>query len=68
MRAGGVGYAGCDVPQSYCIRFMPRNTAGRRDIAAEIALRHLNFSKADILTTFPANLHRSCPTYQGTVI
>jgi len=24
------------VPQSYWIRFMPRNTAGRKDIAADI--------------------------------
>ena len=54
------------VPQSYWIRFMPRNTAGRKDIAADIARTHPHFNEADILTTFPANLHRSCPT--GTVI
>lgn len=37
-------------PQSCSIRFVPRHVAGREDIAADIALRHPNFSKSDILT------------------
>ena len=37
-------------PQSYWIRFVPRNSAGIEEIAADIALRHPNFSQADILT------------------
>ena len=37
-------------PHSYRIRFVPRNFAGREDIAADIALRHPNFSKNDILS------------------
>lgn len=37
-------------PPSYRIRFVPIRSAGREDIAADIALRHPNFSKADILT------------------
>jgi hypothetical protein len=36
-------------PQSYWIRFVPRNTANEEDIAADIALRHPNFSKEDIV-------------------
>ncbi len=55
------------VPQSYWIRFMPRNTASRKDIAADIARMYPNFAEADILTAFPANLHRSC-NLSGTVI
>ncbi len=41
-------------PQSYRILFMPRNSAGIEDIAADIALRHPNFSKTDILTILRA--------------
>lgn len=41
-------------PASYRIRFVPRNAAGIEDIAADIALRHPNFSKADILTLLNA--------------
>jgi hypothetical protein len=41
-------------PQSYRIRFAPRNAAGKEDIAADIALRHPHFSKADILTILNA--------------
>jgi hypothetical protein len=41
-------------PHSYWIRFVPRGSAGREDIAADIALRHPNFSKADILTILNA--------------
>jgi hypothetical protein len=41
-------------PPSYSIRFVPRRSAGREDIAADIALRHPNFSKADILTILDA--------------
>ena len=37
-------------PQSYSIRFVPRNSASREDLAADIALRHPNFSKNDILS------------------
>ena len=37
-------------PPSYSIRFVPRNIAGREDIAADIALRHPNFSQDDILS------------------
>jgi hypothetical protein len=43
------------VPQSYWIRFMPRNTAGRKDIAADIARQHPNFNEADILTILQAH-------------
>jgi hypothetical protein len=43
------------VPQSYWIRFMPRNTAGRKDIAADIARTHPNFNEADILTILQAH-------------
>ncbi len=43
------------VPQSYWIRFMPRNTAGRKDIAADIARKHPNFNEADILTILQAH-------------
>jgi hypothetical protein len=39
---------------SYRIRFVPNNSAGREDIAADIALRHPNFSKKDILTILNA--------------
>ncbi|CAK8715304.1 DUF4469 domain-containing protein [Candidatus Electronema halotolerans] len=42
-------------PQSYWIRFMPRNTAGRKDIAADIARMHPNFNEADILTILNAH-------------
>lgn len=41
-------------PQSWRVRFLPRNSAGKEDIAADIALRHPNFSKADILTILNA--------------
>ena len=41
-------------PQSYRILFVPRNVASREDIAADIALRHPNFSEADILTILNA--------------
>jgi hypothetical protein len=37
-------------PHSYRLRFVPHNVAGREDIAADIALRHPNFSQDDILT------------------
>lgn len=37
-------------PHSYRIRFVARNAASREDIAADIALRHPNFSKNDILS------------------
>ena len=42
------------VPQSYKVRFIPRNTAGIQDIAADIAQQHPKFSKADILTILRA--------------
>ncbi|WP_417909236.1 DUF4469 domain-containing protein [Candidatus Electronema sp. PJ] len=41
-------------PPSYTVRFVPRGSAGRAEIAADIALRHPNFSKADILTILNA--------------
>ncbi|MGR0480361.1 MAG: DNA-binding domain-containing protein [Candidatus Electronema sp. V4] len=41
-------------PASYSIRFVPRNVANKEDIAADIALRHPHFSKADILTILNA--------------
>lgn len=41
-------------PPSYSVRFVARGSAGREDIAADIALRHPNFSKADILTILNA--------------
>lgn len=41
-------------PASYSVRFVPRGSAGREEIAADIALRHPNFSKADILTILNA--------------
>lgn len=41
-------------PQSYRIRFIPRNSAGIEDIAADIALQHPNYNKADILTILRA--------------
>jgi hypothetical protein len=37
-------------PPSYRIRFVPTKIAGRKEIAADIALRHPNFSQDDILT------------------
>uniref|UniRef100_UPI0040577C42 hypothetical protein n=1 Tax=Candidatus Electronema sp. TaxID=2698783 RepID=UPI0040577C42 len=37
-------------PHSHSIRFIARNSASREDIAADIALRHPNFSKSDILS------------------
>jgi len=42
------------VPQSYWIRFVSRNSAGIKDLAADIALRHPNFNEADILTILRA--------------
>ena len=41
-------------PPSYRIRFVPRKIAGRKDLAADIALRHPNFSQDDILTILKA--------------
>ncbi|WP_446009147.1 DNA-binding domain-containing protein [Candidatus Electrothrix sp.] len=41
-------------PDSYSIRFVSRGSAGLEDIAADIALRHPNFSKADIMTILSA--------------
>jgi hypothetical protein len=41
-------------PHSYSIRFVPRGSAGIDELAADIALRHPNFSKADILTILRA--------------
>ena len=41
-------------PHSCRIRFVPRGSAGREDLAADIALRHPNFSKEDILTILNA--------------
>jgi hypothetical protein len=41
-------------PPSYTVRFVPRGSAGRAEIAADIALRHPNFSKSDILTILNA--------------
>jgi hypothetical protein len=41
-------------PPSYSIRVVPRAVAGRKEIAADIALRHPNFSKADIMTIISA--------------
>jgi len=41
-------------PQSYWIRFVPRDSADRKDIATDISLRHPNFSKADIQTILSA--------------
>jgi hypothetical protein len=41
-------------PQSYRILHLPSGTARRKDIAADIALRHPHFSKADILTILNA--------------
>ena len=42
------------VPQSYRVRFIPRNAANINDIAADIAQAHPNFNKADILTILKA--------------
>jgi hypothetical protein len=42
------------VPESHSIRFVARNSAGIKDIAADIALRHRNFSQSDILTILRA--------------
>ena len=42
------------IPQSYRILFLPRNIAGREDIAADIARQHPHFSEADILTILNA--------------
>jgi hypothetical protein len=39
---------------SYWIRFIPRNSAGIEDLAADIAAKHPNFNKADILTILRA--------------
>ena len=41
-------------PQSWRILAVPRRSAGIEDIAADIALQHPNFSKADILTILRA--------------
>ena len=41
-------------PESLSIRFIARGSAGIDDLAADIALRHPNFSKADILTILNA--------------
>jgi hypothetical protein len=41
-------------PQSYWIRFVPRNKASRKDIAADIARKHPNFNESDILTILNA--------------
>ena len=41
-------------PDSYSIRFVSRGAAGIDDIAADIALRHPNFSTADIITILQA--------------
>ncbi len=41
-------------PLSYWIRFIPRNSAGIEDLAADIAPKHPNFNKADILTILRA--------------
>ncbi|MCI5122175.1 MAG: hypothetical protein D3908_13485, partial [Candidatus Electrothrix sp. AUS4] len=41
-------------PISYRIRFIPRNSAGIDDIAADIAQQHPNFNKEDILTILRA--------------
>ncbi len=41
-------------PQSYWIRFVPRNKASREDIAADIARKHPNFNESDILTILNA--------------
>ena len=41
-------------PDSYSIRFVSRGAAGTEDIAGDIALRHPNFSKADIITILNA--------------
>jgi len=38
----------------YSVRFVPHKVAGREDIAADISLRHPNFSKEDILTILKA--------------
>jgi len=38
------------VPQSWRVRFIPRGSAGIEEIAADIARRHPNFNKADIVT------------------
>jgi hypothetical protein len=38
------------VPQSYWIRFVPRNVAGRKDLAADIAQRHPHLDEDMILT------------------
>lgn len=42
------------IPQSYSIRFVARRSAGLNDLAADIALRHPNFSRADIMTILRA--------------
>lgn len=41
-------------PLSYWIRFISRNSAGTEDLAADIAAKHPNFNKADILTILRA--------------
>ena len=41
-------------PLSYWIRFIPRNSAGIEDLAADIAAKHPNFNQADILTILRA--------------
>lgn len=42
------------VPLSYRVRFIPRNSAGIKDLAADIARQHPNFNEADILTILRA--------------
>ena len=42
------------VPLSYSARFIPRNSAGIKDLAADIARQHPNFNEADILTILRA--------------
>jgi len=42
------------VPQSYRIRFISRNAADMADIAADVALRHPNYNKSDILNILNA--------------
>lgn len=42
------------VPLSYSACFIPRNSAGIKDLAADIARQHPNFNKNDILTILRA--------------
>ena len=45
-------------PESLSIRFIARGSAGIDELAADIALRHPNFSKADIVTILRAPVLR----------